>query len=154
MAGGDIMAAQKNRGTRNCPAAFYTIWEACDMLGIPKSTVMHYVEKGDFSELLPDIFTKIIRVRDSYLMPKGVFDKYIKNGMYWVNTNKNGKVGRPTKWVEGEYKNMRLKLPNDFHKQFDTFCKNLNANTLMPMSKNDIALLGLKEMMERRPEFM
>ena len=154
LAGGEIMATQKNRGGKNCPAAFYTIWEACDMLGIPKSTVNHYAEKGDFSELLPDIFPKIIRVRDSYLMPKGVFDKYLKNGMYWVNTNKNGKVGRPAKWVEGKYINFRTKIPNDLNERIN-YAVNI-ANSMSAgahMSKNDTILLAIEEFLQRRPQF-
>lgn len=154
MAGGDIMAAQKNRGTRNCPAAFYTIWEACDMLGIPKSTVNHYAEKGDFEGLLPDIYHKIIRVRDSYLMPKGFFDKYIKHGLYWENSNKNKTAGRPAKWIKGEYMEFRLKIPNELGKRLNYAVATANSMSAgVQMSKNDTILLAIEEFLQRRPQF-
>lgn len=148
------MAKQKNRGGRYKPAAFYTIWEACDKLGVPKATVKHYTDKGDFEDLLPDIYHKIIRVGDSYLMPKGFFDKYLKHGLYWSNTNKNKTAGRPRKWVKGEYKNFRIKIPLELGERLDYAVETANSMSAgVQMSKNDTILLAIEEFLQRRPQF-
>jgi len=151
----DNMAEQENRGGRYCPAGCYTIWDVAEKLGIPKATMMEYVIKGDFREILPDIASKVMKIGTSYVFPKNLLNQYLKQGMFWNNTNKNGTAGRPARWVEGEYRWVKFRAPNNIYKKFCFMIK--KANEMSPgnyMSKGDTYLLAMEEFIERRPELL
>lgn len=141
---------QKNRGSRIAPASFYTMWDVAKKLNVSRNTMRKYIDKGDFSTVLPDIHHKIIKIGTNYLMPKPLFDLYLKRGMFWHNTNKYGTAGRPKKWIEGEYKHFNLVIPVDLKERFEYALVVMNRNSFVKISKNDAMLLALEEFINRR----
>lgn len=147
--------AEEKRGRRDCPADFYTLREVGRELGVPRSTMDDCIANGNFKNLLPDIAHLIIRVGNSYLINKNTFDKYLKQGVFWTNTNKNGTAGRPVRWVKDTWKWVRFKFPNSLRAKFKYLVK--NANEQSPgnhISLNDAHLLAIEEFIDRRPELM
>ena len=148
------MAEQKNRGSSTRPASFYTMWEVARMLDISRNTMREYIDKGDFSTVLPDIHHRIIKIGINYLMPKGLFDRYLKQGKFWPNTNIHGTAGRPRKWEEGQWKWFKFKISKELYDKLMYAKNKANSQSTIQVGNSDLGSMFLEEGLQRRPELM